>query len=103
MQVGSFFESDKNDAFSAATSLIVSKKDSTYTDFLLATALHKFSGGIEKQYVLSADTPAFPVDIFTIEGVISVRLSKGNVVHLNLISLDQSKYAAIMANVLARQ
>lgn len=83
-------------------SLIVNKKDSAYTDFLLATALHKFAGGIEKQYVLSADAPTFPVDIFTIEGIMSIRLSKGNVVHLNLISLDPVKYAAIVANVLKK-
>lgn len=102
LQVGKFLESDKNDAFSAAMSLIVSNKDSAYTDFLLATVLHNFHGGFEKNYILSVDAPAFPPDIFTIEGVISVRLKKGDIVHLNLIALDSDKYEAIMKEVLGR-
>ncbi|MDB5186986.1 MAG: hypothetical protein JWM07_458 [Candidatus Saccharibacteria bacterium] len=99
MPVGNFLESDKNDAFSAAMSLTVGKKDSQYTDFLLATVLHNYHGGIEKQYILSADIPAFPHQIFTIEGIISIRLKKGDVIHLNLISLDTKKYEGIISKV----
>lgn len=100
LQVGPLLESDKNDAFSAAMSLSVSKKNSAYTDFLLATVLYKYSDGIERQYVLSADTPAFPPSIFEVEGIISIRLDDGKIVHLNLISLDKNKYRSIVTNVL---
>ncbi len=97
--IGPLLESDKNDAFSAAMSLVVGKRDSQYTDYLLAVALHKFSNSIEKQYILSADVAAFPPKIFNIDGVISLRLNDAKLVHVNLISLDIGKYTAIIDKI----
>jgi predicted nucleic acid-binding protein len=99
LPVGNLLESDKNDVFSAAMSLVVGKNNSSYTDFLLATVLHSYNRIPERQYILSADVPAFPQNIFTVEGIMSIRLSKGNIVHLNLISLDKDKYRMIIEKV----
>lgn len=93
--IGPLLDSDKNDAFSVAMSLNVGKKDSQFTDYILATALHSYSNGVDRQFVLSADTPAFPLSLFTIAGVISLSLNKGRVVHINLIELDRAKYQSI--------
>ena len=40
LPVGRVLEQEKNDIFSAAMSLVVGKKNSQYTDYLLAVALH---------------------------------------------------------------
>jgi hypothetical protein len=93
--VGQLLDSDRNNAFSVAMSLNVGRKDSHFTDYILATALHNFGGGAEKQYVLSADIPAFPLSLFTISGVISLGLNNGRVVHVNLIELDKDKYRSV--------
>ncbi len=100
--VGPLLESDKNDAFSAAMSLNVNAKNSQYTDFLLAIVLHKFSvNDLEKQFILTADVPAFPPQMFNVDGIISLRLDNNSIVHLNLISLDKAKYYSIMNKILS--
>ncbi len=99
MPVGKLLESDKNDVFSAVMSIVVGKKNSDYTDYLLATALHTFNNGIDKQFVLSADARAFPMSLFDISGVVSMSLSKGEVIHLNLIALNKERYGSIMEKV----
>lgn len=101
--VGQLLDSDRNNAFSVAMSLNVGKKDSHFTDYILATALHNFSNGAEKQYVLSADVPAFPLSLFTIAGVISLSLDKGRIVHINLIELDSTKYQSIAESISKRK
>jgi predicted nucleic acid-binding protein len=100
ISVGSLLEDRSNDVFSTAMSLVVNKKSSQYTDYLLATLLHKFSRrDTEKHYVLSGDVPAFPNDMFNIEGIVSIRLKRGDVMHLNLISLNMKKYEGILSAV----
>lgn len=99
MPVGKLLESDKNDVFSAVMSLIVGKKNSDYTDYLLAAALHAFHNGVDRQFVLSADARAFPGSIFDIAGVISISVPKGEAIHLNLIELNRDKYGSIMEKV----
>lgn len=100
ISIGPLLESDKNDVFSAAMSLNVNRKNSQYTDFLLATVLHKFSvNDLERQFILTADIPAFPPQMFNIEGILSLRLDNTSLVHLNLISLDKDKYASIISKI----
>lgn len=97
--VGNLLESDRNNVFSAAMSLCMNRKDSQYTDFLLATCLHNFNG-MEQQYVLSADVKAFPPQLFSIRGVISLRLKNNlsELIHLNLIEIDQENYKSLIRN-----
>ena len=98
--VGPLLESDTNDAFSAAMSLNVNRKNSQYTDFLLAIVLHKYSvNDLERQFILTADVPAFPPQMFNVEGVLSLRLENTSIVHLNLISLDKDKYLSIINKI----
>lgn len=99
MPVNRILESDKNDVFSATMSLIVGKKNSDYTDYLLATALHSFNNGIERHFVLSADAKAFPTSLFDICGVITISKNTEETVHLNLIELNRDKYKSILSKV----
>lgn len=99
MPVGGLLENPRNDAFSVAMSLVVGRKDSQYTDYLLAVALHAYKNGITSQYVLSADIKAFPSALFTIEGVVTLSRKNGSVGHLHLIKLDEVKYSGILAKI----
>jgi hypothetical protein len=96
MPIGKLLENDKNDAFSAAMSLVVGAKNSQYTDYLLAVALHAYRNTIVRQFVLSADARAFPLTLFDIEGSVTVARKNNEVAHLNLVSLNERKYARIL-------
>jgi predicted nucleic acid-binding protein len=100
MPIGSLIESNKNDAFSVVMSLILSKKNSQYTDYLLAVSLYTYSH-IENQYILSTDIKAFPDSVFTICGVVTLnsRNSNGDIVHLHLVKLDLTKYANVLGGI----
>lgn len=98
MPVGKLLESDKNDAFSVVMSIVLSKKSSQYTDYLLAAALHTYNH-VDQQFVLSADLRAFPDNIFTIHGVVTTTLRQGETVHLHLISLDYQKYTQVLGGI----
>lgn len=97
LPVGKFLETDKNDVFSMVMSIVLGKKNSQYTDYLLAAALHTYKH-IARQYVLSADVKAFPDSIFTTHGVITF-MSQGEPVHLHLIGLDEEKYAKVLNGI----
>lgn len=99
LSVNKLMDNERNDAFSVAMSLTVGRKDSQYTDYLLAVALHSFRNGIDRQFILSADARAFPADLFNIEGVVTLLRKGGTVSHLHLISLDADKYAGILKRV----
>lgn len=94
MPVGKFLESERLDPFSVAMSLVIKKGDSQYTDYMLASALYQFMGTPGHNFVLSADARAFPLDIFDIEGVITID-SAGKLCHLYLISLSADKYGSL--------
>lgn len=102
LPVGQLLENDKNDAFSAAMSLVVGRKDSQYTDYLLAVALHVFGGALERQFILSADARAFPLELFSIVGVVTLARKNSEVTHLHLIELSQDKYAGILDSLKKR-
>ncbi len=103
LPVGKLLESDHNDAFSAVMSIIVGKKNSDYTDYLLATALHTFHNGVSRQLVLSADARAFPTSLFDIVGVISLSGSHGEIQHINLIALNHKQYSTMTERVVRQQ
>lgn len=52
-------------------SLLVNKRDSDYTDFLLASCLHTYGNSFEKCYLMTADKRSMPLKIFDIIGTIT--------------------------------
>jgi predicted nucleic acid-binding protein len=93
----SILKKDKTaDIFSAIMSKIVQRKDSDYTDYLLASALHQYKDNGQKQFILSADARAYPARLFDIAGVITASLSNNDIIHLNLINLNQEKYKKLI-------
>lgn len=98
LPVGRFLESDKHDVFSAAMSLVLGRKNSQYTDYLLAAALYSYRH-LEKQFILSADVKAFPLQLFSVEETVTTVNSQGEIVHLHLIRLDQEKYLKLLGNI----
>lgn len=98
MSIGSLFEHEKNDVFSAVMSLLVRSGDSQYTDFLLAVALYQYRLLPEPAYVLTSDVKAFPLSIFNIEGVITVDNEK-EVANEYLISLNKEHYVTVAKKV----
>lgn len=84
--------SDKNNIFSLVMSLTTSKKNSQYTDFILASMLNMFSSSSDDCYILSSDSRAFSDEIFNVVGTIFIDKSVNDKRHLYLIELDIQKY-----------
>ena len=99
LNVNRLLDNDKNDAFSVAMSLTVKSRDSQYTDFLLAVAMHAYRNGVTRQYILSADARAFPMDVFAVVGAITFSTKVHGVIHMNLYELDERKYVSLLKNI----
>jgi hypothetical protein len=99
LPVGKLLENDKNDAFSAAMSLVVGPKNSQYTDYLLAVALHAYQSAVERQFILSTDVRAFPVSLFDIVGAVAFNRKNDEITHAHLICLNKEKYGGILSRL----
>lgn len=100
ISVNKLLDNERNDAFSVAMSLTVKSKDSQYTDFLLAVAMHAYRNNIEEQFILSADVRAFPLNLFTVRGIASFDTKNFGIIHMNLYSLDEHKYASLLKKII---
>ena len=92
-------ESGYNDVFSLVMSLVTRAKDSQYTDYILASMLHMFRGTPETCYVLTSDSKAFSMDIFNINGSVTLDRRGGSIGNQYIIGLDRNKYNALLQNV----
>ena len=86
--------------FSMIMSKIVSDKNCQFADFLLASALMKYSIKREDDlcYLLTADIKAFTSNLFKIEGILNISV-KSNMVAIYLISFNKEEYIKELENI----
>ncbi len=89
IQSNQFFDIE----FSMIMSKLVSDKNCQFADFLLASALMKYSKNREDNqcYLLTADIKAFTSNLFKIEGILNISV-KSNMVAIYLISFNKEEY-----------
>lgn len=86
--------------FSMIMSKIVSDKNCQFADFLLASALMKYSKNREDDlcYLLTADIKAFTSNLFEIKGILNISV-KSNMVAIYLISFNKEEYIKALENI----
>lgn len=97
ISVGRLLENGQSDVFSLVLASLIGKKDSAYTDFLLATCLYQFSK-VESVYLMTADQLSMPRAIFDVVGVITCNDEKGKLVHYGIYVLNWNNFGSMSAN-----
>lgn len=86
--------------FSMIMSKLVSDKNCQFADFLLASALMKYSreGEDDICYLLTADIKAFTSNLFEIKDILNISV-KSNMVAIYLISFNKEEYIKELENI----